>query len=37
MRYKTIQGTDLFFFLAVHIILFSLLNGAEKVLRIERR
>jgi len=31
MRYKTIQGTVLFFFLSVHIILFSLLNGAEKV------
>lgn len=31
MSYKTIQGTVLFFFLSVHIILFSLLNGAEKV------
>ncbi len=31
MRYKTIHGTILFFFLSVHIILFGLLNGAEKV------
>lgn len=31
MRHKTIHGKVLFFFLSVHIILFSLLNGAEKV------
>ena len=29
MRYKTVQVTVLFFILSVHIILFSLLNGAE--------